>query len=105
MSSEAWIALAFGVIVSLVGFIWRDLKSRVDKVDDKVSESTQAALAEKVRRLEIDYRNLHDFKTHILPEQFKNHGQNFENQVDRIAGDISRRVDRLERKVFNGHKE
>lgn len=101
MPPEAWIALAFGVVIALVGFIWRDLVKRVERIDSKVDSTPQAVLAEKVTRLLSDYYLLHEWKRTLLPNDLNNRAANIRERIDRIETALTKRIERIET-VLNG---
>lgn len=64
-----------------------------------------AELQVKSRRMEADYQVQHDWKTKIFPQMQVQQNENIFNVVYRIESDMNRRMERVEKKVLNGHKE
>ena len=81
--------LAF-LLVAMGAYLW---KSREKRTDEKFKEQrpTEAVIETRLRRLEQDYHLLHVWKNSI-----------FDQEVERALRDPLRRIEKLERKVFNG---
>lgn len=87
----------FVVFSTLVGIIWRDLNTKVTEATKAIRDSSAAVLAEKVRRLEVDYQLLHMWKNTIYPEIEARQYENIMRIVHRIESEQNKRLDRLER--------
>lgn len=97
MSTEVFVTVAATVVCALVAYIWHDLVKRVRELTNMINTSTQAVLAEKIRRLEGDYRLLHMWKNSVFPSIQTQHSKNILNVVYRIEAEVQRRLDKLER--------
>lgn len=104
MIIEWLLGLAISLIGALIAVIWHQLNTRIEVISNQVKFSDQAVLSEKVKNLEMDYELLHQWKNVILDQKFERQSENFMGVLRRIEIDTGRRLDYLERKIFNGVK-
>lgn len=87
----ALIGALFTINCLLIGYLWRDQKQRIDALEALYKSTEQAVLAERVRVMEKYLDRISHWK-HEKAEPYINDMEN-----------MNRRVDLIERKVFNGH--
>lgn len=92
----------FALLIALVAYVWRDMKSRVDEMDKAIKSSSQAVLEFRCKRLEESYTLLHRWKNEQLPAQFERLNTMVFGVTSRIESESNRRLERIER-YLNGN--
>lgn len=95
--------LAATIIVGLVAYIWNDRNRRAER--EALDPIAVGTLIGKVDRLEQDYRSLRDFNDKHLPIILEGIKSDCYGTIANNKADFEKRLDRLDRKVFNGHRE
>lgn len=98
MPEWIWSGVVGVLFVGVVAALGKGYVARIQALEQRWENSSSAVLAEKVRKLELEYQTMHLWKNSILPQQMEQGYDNIYKLLERIERDVIRRLDRIEKK-------